>query len=594
MARELGFDSGGDTAVPAASSRELAFDGQEAATEAVSGIAKYAGGKLSDLVKDLMGNLVTGIPEATYQLVGGKPGAAILTLGGSVAGPFARLTVDVAVDGTVAITSQTGKVLISGVTSEEAKEFASWLKDNGQELSGLAVAEVKERWESRKRTGIEFTTVTVGGKDYSVTHQFPPAVIDDGGNTLDPTKDKAKIRNIMLHVPFFKERDKTEFSDVFGFVPTTWDEGGAFLLGALNGMTFGAITALSDDASEYLDKYPQQAAAGEILSSIYGPGLAVKGVLWAVKAGRNKRVLNAIKKQLKDEGSLKTPAGLSKKLGERADEILNSSKKVSNFKQSTFHDIQDFRGQIKSALNEWKLFEAKAGVNRQRLSDGWERIFGGLNNRRPGGLEGGVKLENPFTAHKGPLGSAAAAGTKELPEVAGYWHTMLKPMMNQLRKNFNLAIFDTKYIITELVATTIIDFGQTFTDYKRQGLSAEDAAFQALLTIYVDVGENAASELFRLIFPGKWSWMGEAVAKTGSEMAGFGTGYTQEGLKRLSGDYYDEKATEADATEDVYYPNRGGLISKQLFRRPTTVVRNEEMPRMGAPGLVARRAFLGR
>ena len=545
-----------------------------AQSETVQEAASYVGENLLELTKNLLGNLVTGIPKATYQLVGGKPGSAILTLGGSVAGPFARLAVDVTADGLVTISSATGHVIVEGLSSEEAKKFANWMYQNGEELSKLGVAEVQRRWQEHHKpiTGTEFTNVTVAGKDYSVTHEFPPVVIDDEGNQLDPERDKRKIRNIMLHVPFFRKEDHVDLADFFG-IPTSGGEWGALGLGVLNGFTLGALGAAVPGVSDYLDKYPKQQALGEVLSSIYGPGLAAKAVVWTLRTGRNKRVYDAIKK-LATKGSRSNPEGLYRILGRYADEVLKSNKQTASWNTAKFQDIQSYRGRLQKALADWEVDRKRLGTNRQKLAEAWERNFRGLRGTRFGKGKP-IDLKNPYKEVKGPLKSTAGRPTEPLQEGAGYWQAMFAPTIDRFKKNFNTAAFDTKFIATEFGIALAGDYIHTALDYHAQGLSPTEALYQAGLSIYVDAGENAVVELMRVILPGELAnALADGVVHTASDLAGFGTGYTQEGLKRLS-DKYDPKGkgenalidtSEVDA--DAAYANRGGLIAPRTMVRP--------------------------
>ena len=146
--------------------------------------ANYALDKLTTLVSDLLGNLVTGIPEATFQLLDGRPGEALLTLGAAVGTPFAKLIIKVGADGVVAVTKESGELIIDGLTSDEAKQFAKWLNDNSKELAAKSVEEIRKAWGNKKDTQEDFVTLTIGGKDWTVTKGTdtnPMRIIDNQG-----------------------------------------------------------------------------------------------------------------------------------------------------------------------------------------------------------------------------------------------------------------------------------------------------------------------------------------------------------------------------------------------------------------------------
>ena len=536
--------------------------------------AGYVGEQLANLIKRLASNLITGIPEATFELIDGKPGAALVTLGGAVGGPLARLVVETTADGVIKVSTEAGELIVDGLTSEEAAEFAKWVKKNGGELASLSLAEIKEKWSSRDEvTGTEFTNVTVGGKTYSVTHEFPPLVIDDNGEILDAETDKRKIRNIMAHVPYFRETDKLSLSELG--LPTSGDEWQALLLGAANGFTFGAVGYLSPNAQKFLDKHPKQAAVGEVLSSIYGPGLAAKAILWGIKFGRNARVLKELQKAVKSgKGS---PQKLYDDLGDLVTIVKKSSDDVLKLGPDALRDIQEYRGKIKSAMSKWERAKGKAGSNRQKLGELFDDIFDEVTGHRPGGVIPSEKIVNPFTGKdvvKGPWGSKPAVSIKGYADDAAHFRKALTPTLNYMTQRLNMAVFDFRYIVTEIGIATFLDFANAATDFHRQGLSPQDAVFQALLRVGVDLGENVASEILQVAFPSQASVIADGLANSISELAGYGSGYTKEGLTRLSQTLEDgaaggtapvetnEEFTDANIAAARGY-NMGGLIYRK-------------------------------
>ena len=511
---------------------------------AASGLS-YVGDKLVRLIFGTAADVLLSIPEATFQAIDGRPGAALMTLAVAGLSTPVELTVEVAADGTGVALEYAGQKIFQG-TAEQVARFAEFMQTpEAKEAMRYGATQLKnefKRWLAGTEEGTE------GGVTYEQLGASPHEIerlneLDAMQNPYWAKQTKAE-RLQSIRDAFVRQhggRDsKTVVDYLYDIAANTkkawWDhaimnvtgaEGkdrfkpaGAWTIAAIDGLTLGALMAVAkridmdwyENLKQEIENDPtvnESYNAGEWAGVIGIPRIGGRFIFYKHRWGATAKIRREGKKIREDMQASIKKLQEERVIGHEQAEAMRRG--VGSAAQEGGQGLRDLERAFKVISDNVDNVEGKInqidGLMRQ-LSNIEKNVLLGIVEKRKKAeavltnartVEEFKGLKNPYdTKVDTPFGPKSGKLDYRDPGVTGLG--LGKSMLGDIFNKFLIEMsIDSIGVLSELVVSELPIIAATFWTYKGQGLSNIEAvqatATYIAWTIGVDVAAAFVEEI---------------------------------------------------------------------------------------------------